>query len=151
MLTGLVTGCGKGKAEGDSKKDSKDEITEIVWQYPSAGNLGSGFQDVEDALNEMLEKDIGVHVTFEPCSLMDSQKEASLMVSAGEQLDISLTAFTGLGPLVDSELIVPLDDLLDKYGKDIKEHCGILLDGCKYGDNTYGVPTAFVKGNTRCV
>lgn len=148
MLAGLVTGCGKGKAEGDSKKDSKDEITEIIWQYPSAGNLGSGFQDVEDALNEMLEKDIGVHVTFEPCSLMDSQKEASLMVSAGEQLDICLTAFTGLGPLVDSELIVPMDDLLDKYGKDIKEHCGILLDGCKYGDNTYGVPTAFVKGNT---
>lgn len=149
MLSGLVTGCGKGKQDDGSKaKDGKGEITEIVWQYPSAGNLGAGFQDVEDALNEMLEKDIGVHVTFEPCSLMDSQKEASLMVSAGEQLDISLTAFTGLGPLVDSELIVPLDDLLDEYGKDIQEHCGVLLDGCKYGDNTYGVPVAFTKGNT---
>lgn len=151
MLSSLITGCGgKSDKSSESADGSVNQagITEIIWQYPSAGNLGAGFQDVEDALNKMLEKDIGVHVTFEPCSLMDSQKEASLMVSAGEQLDISLTAFTGLGPLVDSELIVPLDDLLDSYGKDIQEHCGILLDGCKYGDNVYGVPTAFTKGNT---
>lgn len=147
----LLTGCGGGNKEEEAKSsDAGDdgEITEIIWQYPSTGNLGAGFEDVENALNEMLERDIGVHVTFEPCSLMDSQKEASLMVSAGEKLDICLTAFTGLGPLVDSELIVPLDDLLDEYGKDIQEHCGVLLDGCKYGDSTYGVPPAYTKGNT---
>lgn len=89
MLSSLLTGCGGSKEGKNPKSDGaggSEEIVNIVWQYPSAGNLGSGFQDVEDALNEMLEKDIGVHVTFEPCSLMDSQKEASLMVSAGEQL-----------------------------------------------------------------
>lgn len=149
MSTAMLAGCGGGKSQ-DGAKEGKDsdsgEITEIVWQYPSAGNLGAGFQDVEDALNEMLERDIGVHVTFETTDLMNSQKEASLMISAGEQLDICLTAFTGLGPMVDSELIIPIDDLVETYGKDIREHCGVLLDGCSYGDNLYGVCTAFTAG-----
>ncbi len=151
MGTSMLAGCSSSKsAEGTSegKKADDGEITEIVWQYPSAGNLGAGFQDVEDALNEMLEKDIGVHVTFETSKLNSSQKEASLKVSAGEQLDICLTAFTGLGPMVDSELIIPLDDLLDSSGKDIKEHCGVLLDGCAYGENIYGVPVAFMASKT---
>ena len=158
MSATMLAGCGGGtKASvnkaggGDSgSKDNSngEEIIEIVWQYPSAGNLGAGFQDVEDALNEMLVKDVGTRVRFETCELMSSQKEASLMVSAGEQLDISLTAFTGLGPLVESELIEPLDDLLDAHGQDIKEQCGVLLDGCSYGNHVYGVPTAFMASVT---
>lgn len=31
-----------------------------------------------------MEKDIGVHVTFEPVNLMDAQNDAILKVSAGE-------------------------------------------------------------------
>jgi hypothetical protein len=30
-------------------------ITEIVWQYPSPGGLGSGFNDTKNALGAMLE------------------------------------------------------------------------------------------------
>jgi len=138
----------EGGTSEEAPGETSDEITEIVWQYPSAGNLGAGFQDVEDALNEMLERDIGVRVRFETTDLMNSQKEAALMVSAGEQLDICLTAFTGLGSMVDSELILPLNDLLESNGKDIKEHCGVLLDGCAYGENIYGVPVAFMASKT---
>ena len=85
---------------------------EIVWQYPAWGSVFEGFYDVEDALNEMMERDIGIHVTFEPTGLQESQNDAILKVSSGEQLDICLTAFTSPGTLVDRGVIIPLDDVL---------------------------------------
>lgn len=101
----------------------EQEIVEIVWQYPTDGNIGTGFQDVEDALNEMLERDISVHVTFEPVGLGESQQTAQLMIAAGEQLDLCLTAFTSLNPLVDGGYILPLTDIVEEYGEGFKELC----------------------------
>lgn len=124
---------------------AEGEITEIVWQYPVQGEVKEGFYRVEDALNEMMEKDIGVHVTFEPVDIMESQNKATLMVSAGEQLDVCLTAFTSVGNLVDSGLILPLDELLETYGQDILEHTENMVGSCKYDGKIYGVTTGNVN------
>ncbi len=143
------TGSTSNSASSTATSTAKQkDVTTLIWQYPSSGSVGSGFQDVENALNAKLEKDIGVHVKLEPVGLMDSQKKAALMISSGEQLDISLTAFTTMGPLVDAGQIKPIDDLLDKYGKDIKEQCGSLLEGCKYNGKTYGVCPAYLQGHS---
>ncbi|MDR2784303.1 MAG: ABC transporter substrate-binding protein [Treponema sp.] len=139
----VLCSCGK-KAQAPSA-DSK-EIVEIIWQYPSPGDLGPGFQEMEDALNAMMERDIGVHVRFEPVPLMESQQKAVLMVSSGEKLDIALTAFTSLGPVIESGLIIPLDDLVNQYGQDLIAHCGVLLEKCNYGGKLYGIPPAYVMG-----
>ena len=79
----------------------EQEVVEIFWQFPSINELGEGFYRMEDALNEMMEKDIGVHVTFVPTGLMESQQDATLMISSGEQLDVYMTAFTSLSNLVE--------------------------------------------------
>lgn len=94
----------------------------------------------------MMEKDIGVHVTFEPVNLMDAQNDAILKVSAGEQLDIMLSAFTSIGNVVSKGLIIPLDDLLDEYGQDILEHSHT-KEMCGYDGETYGVCTGDTIGN----
>lgn len=165
MVFSSLVGCSKSQTENEGNTEGKevtkdesdkvkkedddnDEIVKIVWQYPTAGELGPGFQDVEDALNEMLEKDIGVHVTLEPCSLDKSQQEASLAISSGEQVDIINTAFTGVGSIVDSELIIALDDLLASYGEDITEQCNVAaIDGCRYDGKLYGIPMAYTVFN----
>ncbi|MBQ7371747.1 MAG: ABC transporter substrate-binding protein [Blautia sp.] len=117
------------------------EITEIFWQYPTTLDTNTdGFYEVEDALNEMMEKDIGVHVTFVPVGLMESQNEAILEVAAGEQLDIMLSAFTTLGNVVSKGLILPLDELLDEYGQAILENSHS-KEMCGYQGQTYGVCT----------
>lgn len=150
MGAALLTGCG-GKKE-DSKEGNKEadngEITEIIWQYPTTMDTTSseGFANMENALNEMMEKDIGVHVTFEPVGLMDAQNDAILKVSAGEQLDIMLSAFTSIGNVVEKGLILPLDELLDEYGQDILEHSHT-KEMCGYEGQTYGVCTGDTIGN----
>lgn len=151
LALSALTACSnnaKGTNDAKGAGNAAEEILTIVWQYPTPGNLGSGFQEVEDALNAMLEKDVGARVKFEPVGLNESAKKASLAVASGEQLDIMLTAFTSLGPSVDSGMIIPLDELLDQHGKDIKEQAGVLLQGASYDSKIYGVPPVYIKGNT---
>lgn len=124
------------------------ELTEIVWQWPSMGNTGSGFQAVEDALNAMMEKDIGVHVTLEPVNFNNLANETVLAVSSGDQLDLCLSVGSGVGSLVSSGLIEPLDDLIDENGASIVEKCGSALAGGYYGGQLYGMPNAYVQGES---
>lgn len=123
--------------------EENGEIVEIFWQYPAYGEVSEGFYDMEDALNEIMENEIGVHVTFVPTGLETSQQDAILDVSAGEQLDVCLSAFTGLGPLVEKGLILPLDDMLTENGWDevLAEHNANPFEKSTYLGHAYGVPT----------
>lgn len=143
MVTSLAA-CG---SKPEEKEAGSEEITEVIWQYPTTMDGNSeGFIAVENALNEMMEKDIGVHVTFEPVDLMESQNDAILKVSAGEQLDIMLTAFTSIGNVVSKGLIHPLDDLLDEHGQDILAHSHT-EEMCSYQGEIWGVCTGDVMTN----
>ncbi|MDO5423335.1 MAG: ABC transporter substrate-binding protein [Eubacteriales bacterium] len=129
---------------------SADEgnITEIIWQWPSLGTTGSGLQAVEDALNAMMEEDIGVHVTLEPVTFGNLANETVLAVSSGEQLDLCLSVGTGVGNLVSSGLIEPLDDIIEEHGAAIVEKCGSALTGGYYGGELYGMPNAYIQGES---
>lgn len=156
LVTGVVlaatalSGCGAGDAvetgESASSENTEDtnaskaadtssegEIVEIFWQFPSANEVTEAFYRMEDALDEMMEKDIGVHVTFIPTGLMESQQDATLMVSSGEQLDIMLTAFTSIGNLVDRGLILPLDDYKLYTLEELEEMFAIVKEGERDG------------------
>jgi len=128
--------------------ESGDDLVEIVWQWPSTGTIGDGFQDVEDALNEMLEKDIGVHVTLYPVNASNLINQTVLDVTGGEQVDLSLSIGKGVGSLVSSGLIQPLDDIVEQYGSAIVETTGNGLYGGYYDGQLYGVPNAWVYGLT---
>lgn len=125
----------------------EQEITEIFWQYPTTMDPNAeGLLRVEEALNAMMEPEIGVHVTFEPVNLMDSQNEAVLAVSSGEQLDIMLSAFTSIGNVVSKGLILPLDEYLEEYGQDIIANSKS-IEMCGYDGSTYGVCTGDKVGS----
>lgn len=132
----------------DAAKEYDGELTEIVWQWPSMGSTGEGFQAVEDALNEMLEPDIGVHVTLEPVTFSNLANETVLSVSSGEQLDLCLSVGTGVGNLVSSGLIEPLDEIIDGNGAAILEKCGDAMAGGYYNGQLYGMPNAYIQGES---
>lgn len=126
---------------GGDVKAASEEIVELVWHYPTAGEFGQGFKDVEAALNEMLEKDIGVHVTFEPCVLGKSHQDAALAITSGEQIDIVNSAYNVIGDAVEDGIIIPLDDLIESEGKGILETVSpAAIDATMYDGNVYGVP-----------
>lgn len=125
-----------------------EDITEIVWQWPSIGSTGSGLQVVEDALNEMMEPEIGVHVVLEPVNFSNLANETVLTVSSGDQLDLCLSVGAGVGSLVSSGLIEPLDDIIEEHGESIVEKCGSALSGGYYNGMLYGMPNAYIQGES---
>lgn len=129
-----------------AEEAGSEEIVELFWQYPALNEVGEGFYRMEAALNEMMERDLGVHVTFIPTDLMTSQQDATLMISSGEQLDISLTAFTSFANMVESGLIMPIDEYVNE------ETAGFLLENasdtvgkCYYDGKLYALPTCLNK------
>ncbi len=158
LIAGMLAGCGSQSAEsssdtqqstGESSGESASgDIVNIIWQYPTTMDAkAEGFQRMEDAMNEMMEKDIGVNVTFEPVGLIESQNDAVLMVSSGEQLDVMLSAFTSVGNVVSKGLILPLDEYLEEYGQDILANSKS-LEMCGYDGQTYGICTGDTIGNS---
>lgn len=157
ILTALTAACDQtgtpglssSDASGDMQSSSQEpeEITEMVWQWPSYGPTGSGFQAVEDALNEMTEKDIRVHITLEPAMIMDLLNQTTLAVTSGEQLDLALYLFSSLAPYISNGLIQPLDDYIDEYGADMKEVCGEDMGGY-YEGKLYALPVNQVRGES---
>jgi putative aldouronate transport system substrate-binding protein len=166
ILSGL-TGCASSKVATDTESTSgqsdasnskgddsnsqssgEEELTEIIWQWPSMGSTNTGFQAVEDALNAMMEPDIGVHVTLEPVSFSNLANETVLTVSSGEQLDLCLSVGTGVGNLVSSGLIESLDGIIDVKGASILEKCGSAISGGYYNGILYGMPNAYIQGES---
>ena len=141
LATTALGGVINVQAEGN------EEITEIFWQWPSTGTTYEGLQDVEDALNAMMEPDIGVHVTLEPVAFSELVNRLTLDVSSGTQVDLSLSVGTGMGPLVSSNLIQPIGDLVDEYGQAMLEDCGASIAGGIYEGELYGVGPAYITTN----
>ena len=100
----------KEEAAEQTNTDEPKEIVNLVCQICTLTEPGEGFYRMEDALNEMLERDIGVHVTFERTDVMQTTTDATLAISTGEQMDVIISF--GTGALTwESGLCIPLDDL----------------------------------------
>lgn len=158
MAVSVLAGCGgdnasetkSSKEKQESSQEATDKTSEesynVVMQWPTLGEAPSGLQDVEEAINAITEPEIGVTVTLEPVNAFNLANETALAISSGEKLDLCLSLLSGVGSLVNTGSIIPLDDLYAKYGSDIEEDCGIRIKGGYYGDTLYSIPIAFITG-----
>ena len=81
--------------EAGSEAEPQD-IDEIVMAYYcNADPNQDELQKVEDAINEISEEQINVHVSLLPLSLGQWDQQINLMVSGNEQLDLMPTFFGG--------------------------------------------------------
>lgn len=174
MLMGLLAGCGGGNsgngstdgagkastaaAAGDENSDTTGgksasekgngdgEYYNVIMQWPTLGEAPAGIASVEEAVNAITGPEIGVTLTLEPVNAFSLANETALTISSGDKLDLCLSLFTGVGSLVNTGSIIPLDELCAKYGADIERTCGERLSGGYYGETLYGVPNAYMNG-----
>lgn len=139
MMVSALAGCGGSSSSGSSSDASgeSDEIVEITCLFPILGSAPADLEMVEEAVNEITEAEIGVHVTFLTVSLSEAQSEVTRMVAAGEQVDVLPVLSTY--SYVNSGLLEPLDDLLEEYGQDITENLGVILEASAYQGNIYSL------------
>lgn len=162
MFAGLCA-CGSGTgnvstADGEVEKETQEEggnesagengeIVDIVIDAMTMLEL-TGLENVEAAMNEITEKEIGVHVILNPVSLFDLDSNNMLSVSSGDQLDLMLAlSFTGgTASYISSGACISLDEYIDEYGSDLKEFCGSALASGYSNGKLYSIPAASKHG-----
>lgn len=142
VMAVLLVGCmAVGMtACGSSKDTAKDETWECVVTWPSTGDTPEGFQAVEDAINEITVPKINVSVKLEPIYCYDLDSEQMLAVSSGDKLDLILELFNGNTSYVNSDALLPLDDLYEEYGDAIADVYGDSIEAGKVNGTLYSIP-----------
>lgn len=121
------------------------EIEEInFWMH--APNYYEDLQDIEDALNELTERDIGIHVNITAIPSGDYGAQLSLAIANNESIDACTVVPMPAGSfttLYSNGALYDITDLLEEYGQGIKALLGdeILaaqqVDGRQYGLSNY--------------
>ncbi len=118
VLSIALAGCGN-RTSGD-----KDGTTEITWYMIKAfSDVKEAAQlEVEDAANKIIAKSLDAKVKFKLIDSASWEDKMKLMAASGDPYDLVLTSnwTNKLSTNVDRGAFMPLDDLIEKYGKTIK-------------------------------
>lgn len=130
-----------GSAAAETAELDLDDIYELYVTWPSLGGSPEDLEEVEEAVNEITEAEIGVHVTLQPVALSDITSQQQLTISSGDKSDVICMLWTGLSTWVNTESVLELEDLLETYSSGIVDVLGDAAYGCTYGDHVYGITT----------
>ncbi len=96
------------------------EVSHIIMTYLTLGTTPADLQLVQDAVNEISVKKIGVEVELKPVSAYDAFSQFPLWIGTGEQIDLMMPLMQDLNTYVSQGLVLPLDDLIESSAPDIK-------------------------------
>jgi ABC-type sugar transport system, periplasmic component len=132
-------------ASASAPASSQNELTkdpyEITVAMPVLGAVPADIGLVQDEISKITKEKINATVKLMPISIGAYTQQLNLMSSSGEKLD----AYVNLGANYNADVAagkyVELDELLDKYGQDLKSQFDpVYLSSTKIDGKTYGVP-----------
>ena len=144
------TGCGKKSTPTASSTDLKEKNVKLTYVLMKPNADESNQVSVEAALNKELKTKLPnteIHFKFIDGVVEDYNNKINLMFAAGEEFDLCManSVFNPLSSAVAKKNVVPLDDLLNKYGPDIlKTIEAKYWPAVKFGGEIYSIPHPFV-------
>lgn len=138
-IAAVLGACSPGK-ETESSAEATEKYPELV--VVNAGTYGDteGFAMVEEEVNKITRKKLGVEVDFKIIG-DDYNNTVELMLTGGEQVDILCASNTLFMRMYINRQLCDLGDLLEKYGQDIIEAVGMdYINCCRIGGVLYGLP-----------
>ncbi len=132
----------------NTETTAAQEIKEIIVTYLTMGTTPKDLGLVQDAVNEITEKEIGVRVKFYPMSAYDTISKYGVLLAGGERIDLMMLLLTPMNSFVVNGSLKPLGSLIESYGKDLiafDEKYGIFgkIDGEIYTIMPVGLGGAF--------
>ncbi|MCD1259954.1 ABC transporter substrate-binding protein [Paenibacillus athensensis] len=115
---------------------------EVKLVYP--GTAQPDQAKVEEAMNKILKDKINASIKLMPIDWGQWDNKVNLMIASREEFDILFTAqWNGHAVNVGKGALLPLNDLLAKYGKGITDSQDpAFLEGAKINGKNYGIPTS---------
>ena len=167
MTAGLISGCGsstdtsastaasasEADAGGGTESEPADEGEpyEITMQVVTWGQTPEELEQVESAINDIILPEINATVSLQPVAAWDIVNESQMALTSGEKMDLVNIFVCGSGMdsvsnYTSKNMILPLNDLVEKYGSDIKSTLGELLSIGYQGDQLYAIPSNTTMG-----
>ena len=135
----LLTGCHitpNKKQDGEKKKYPK-----LVVVYSDAYGEDSSFSQVQEEINKITRKKLGVEVEFHLISDSNYSDAVELMLTSGEQVDILWGSNSLFVKAYVNRQLCDLEPLLKENGKDIIDAVGWkYINCCRIGGTLYGLP-----------
>ncbi|WP_040953155.1 ABC transporter substrate-binding protein [Gorillibacterium massiliense] len=164
LTSTALYGCGKSNDEASSSKPSATKAAQaattngetsstptgpkasdlkpykLIMMFPS-GVVPKDLQAVQDEMNKYLTEKINATIEIRPTDWGAWTDKTNLLFASGDQCDLMFTAsWYYLGQEVSKGQIVPLDDLINQYGPDIKKVLDpAYVEGGKLNGKIYGV------------
>lgn len=150
----VFSGCGKGAIEPvNSTASSTDSGTgtsassslqpvKLTMVFP-AGSTPKNLPQVQEEMSKLTTEKINATVELVPLDWGSFSDKINLMFASEENIDVMFAAsWFGLGQYASKGQFMQLDDLLNKYGKDILSLVDTdVLNGSKVNGKIYGAPT----------
>ena len=113
----------------------------VVTLLVAPGMPLSGIPGVQDAINAITIPQINVEVELKTVELFQPMSQYPMWISAGEDLDLICTAFTGITQFATQGMLEPMDSLIADYAPTIS---GLLsqfdmANGAVLEDSIYGI------------
>lgn len=97
------------------------EVDHVIMTYLTLGNTPADLQVVQDAVNEITAKKIGVEVEFKAISAYDAFSQFPTWIATGETVDLMFPLLQDLNTYVSQGLIEPLDSLIAENAPAIQQ------------------------------
>ncbi|TBL79898.1 ABC transporter substrate-binding protein [Paenibacillus thalictri] len=142
----LLAGCGKTadnapvKQNSAEKSGSELQPYEISWVFRGASQKDLNL--IAEEMSKITKQKINATVKLTAIDSAAWDQQATLLLSGNEKVDLIYTKAATYSSQVAKGQVLPLDDLLKKYGQDIlKSIEPDILSATKIKGQTYGVPT----------
>jgi len=133
-------------AGNDNESNNSSADGEVVtYHYFNAAAPGDDINTADTTLGKMFEEDTGVNIDIEYI-VGDVNQKIGTMIASGEYPEI-LNAEQSTDAVIDAGGFIPLNDLIEEYGPNIKETYGPYLEMMKKSDgNIYVIPAGAGHG-----
>jgi putative aldouronate transport system substrate-binding protein len=153
MLAALAVGCGSDKDDSSSSPAASaspgasaavEDKTPVTFSYYSFSS-GKDVVANETTIGKELEKQTGVNFKME-FLVGDVKTKSGVMIASGDYPDV-IVPEGEIDKLMDAGAFTPLDDLIEKYGPNIKRVYGPYMDKFKQKDGKiYHLPFSANQG-----
>ena len=122
-----------------------DDVYDIQMQIVTWGNAPDEIAQVEEAINAITVPEIGAKVTLDAIPAWELINDSNLKLTSGEKLDL-MCVFTfgqgmdSLANYTSKNMLRPLGELYEQYGKDIASVLGDEISLGYIGDTLYAIP-----------
>lgn len=146
LFGSVLPGCGGSTSNSETGTAGGGQAQKVVMALLSFNKIPDDYSRVTKAINKLTKAKANVEVDLRLYGPADYTQKINLALASGEQMDLFMPPATeSVGSLVAKSSILPLDELLQKYGKETmdilnKDFGEGLLKSTTMNGHIYAVP-----------